>query len=158
MSWEPEPAKHHRLIIDKLDQVEQGIINRLMLFLPPRNGKSTYASILFPAYYLGKNPQRNVITASYAQRLSSLFGKRCRNLVALPDYQNIFGFGLSGDSAAKDEWAIARGGEFEVTSIEVGGGFTATSVDGSVTGRGGHLLIADDIIKGREEAESETVR
>src|SRR4029077_16179306 len=75
------------------------------------------------------------------------FGKRCRNIVGSEHYRSIFGFGLASDSAAKDEWEVEPGGEF-----------TATSVDGAVTGRRGDLILVDDPIKGRKEADSPLVR
>jgi predicted phage terminase large subunit-like protein len=75
------------------------------------------------------------------------FGRKCRNIVARPRYGEIFGTGLAADSSAKDEWETSAGGEF-----------TATSVDGAVTGRRGDLILVDDPVKGRAEADSETVR
>jgi predicted phage terminase large subunit-like protein len=141
------PAAHHDFLINCLELVERGKIRRLMIFMPPGSAKSTYASVLFPSWYMGRNPDKNLIAASYAQRLSSRFGKRCRNIVGSTDYKAIFGFGLAEGSAAKDEWEVASGGEY-----------TATSVDGAVTGRRGDLIIIDDPVKGRAEADSETVR
>lgn len=141
------PAEHHRLLIAELEAVERGDTPRLMIFMPPGSAKSTYASVLFPPWFLGRNPQKSIITASYGQRLSARFGKRCRNIVASPGYKRVFGFGLAADSSAKDEWEVAPGGEF-----------TASSVDGAVTGRRGDLILVDDPIKGRAEADSEVVR
>jgi predicted phage terminase large subunit-like protein len=141
------PAEHHRLLIAELEAIERGENNRLMIFMPPGSAKSTYASIAFPPWYLGRNPAKSIITASYGQRLSMRFGRRCRNLVAHPRYGEIFGCGLAHDSSAKDEWETSVGGEF-----------TATSVDGAVTGRRGDLILVDDPVKGRAEADSELVR
>lgn len=125
----------------------RGSIPRLMVFMPPGSAKSTYGSVLFPPWFMGRNPQKNIITASYGQRLSMRFGKRCRNVVGSPAFRRVFGFGLASDSSAKDEWETDRGGEF-----------TATSVDGSVTGRRGDLILVDDPVKGRKEADSDIVR
>jgi predicted phage terminase large subunit-like protein len=141
------PALHHQLLIRELEAVIRGEVTRLMVFMPPGAAKSTYASILFPPFFLGRNPDKNVICASYSQRLSSRFGKKCRNYVASTEFRAIFGFGLSGDTKAKDEWETAAGGEY-----------TATSIDGAVTGRRGDLIVIDDPIKGRAEADSETIR
>jgi hypothetical protein len=77
-----EMAQHHRLVIEKLEAVERGEIDRLMIFLPPRHGKSLIASQLFPPWYLGRNPERSVIAASYGAELALDFGRRVRNLVA----------------------------------------------------------------------------
>ncbi len=144
IALEDPPVKHHKLIIEKLQGVTDGLIRRLMFFLPPGHAKTTYATKLFPPFFLGKHTDKSVISASYGQRLSSKFGKKARDIVASQKYRNIFGFGLAPGSAARDEWETEQGGEY-----------TATSVDGAATGRRGDLLIADDIVKGREEAESE---
>jgi predicted phage terminase large subunit-like protein len=141
------PAEHHRLMTEKLEAVARGEITRVMLFMPPGSGKSTYASVAFPPYFMGRNPSKNIITASYGQRLSVRFGKKARNIIARPRYRDIFGFGLATDSSAKDEWETERGGEF-----------TATSVDGAVTGRRGNAILVDDPIKGRKQADSPVIR
>jgi hypothetical protein len=106
------PAAHHRLLISKLEAVERGEIPRLMIFMPPGSAKSTYASILFPPWFMGRNPQRSIIGASYAGDLAERFGRRVRNLVGSAEFQRIFGFGLSGDSAAAGRWETERGGEY----------------------------------------------
>jgi predicted phage terminase large subunit-like protein len=141
------PAEHHRMLIAALEAIERGDNDRLMIFMPPGSGKSIYASVAFPPWYLGRNSVKSIITASYGQRLSMRFGRKCRNIVARPRYGEIFGCGLAADSSAKDEWETSAGGEF-----------TATSVDGAVTGRRGDLVVVDDPVKGRAEADSETVR
>lgn len=144
---EPEPQLHHRYLIAKLQDVADGYINRLMVFMPPGSAKSTYASVLYPPWYLGRHEDGKVITASYGQKLSRRFGKKARNILYSDEYRAIFGYGLSGGNAAKDEW-----------ETEVGGEYTATSVDGSVTGRRAGVIIIDDPIKGRKEADSEVTR
>jgi predicted phage terminase large subunit-like protein len=141
------PAEHHRMLIAALEAIERGDNDRLMIFMPPGSGKSIYASVAFPPWYLGRNSVKSIITASYGQRLSMRFGRKCRNIVARPRYGEIFGCGLAADSSAKDEWETSAGGEF-----------TATSVDGAVTGRRGDLVLVGDPVKGRAEADSETVR
>jgi predicted phage terminase large subunit-like protein len=142
-----KPAAHHRLLIDKLEAVERGEVTRLMVFMPPGTAKSTYASVCFPPWFLGRNQKKSIISASYGSRLSLRFGKRCRNIVAGPRYRSVFGFGLASDASAKDEWETATGGEY-----------TATSVDGAVTGRRGDIILVDDPIKGRKEADSILIR
>ena len=96
------PAKHHEMLCARLMEVEAGSIPRLMVLMPPGSAKSTWASVLFPPWYMGRNPKKNVITASYAQRLSRRFGKRCRNIVAGPVFRASFGFGLAPDASAAD--------------------------------------------------------
>jgi predicted phage terminase large subunit-like protein len=141
-------ANHHRLIAAKLEAVERGEIDRLMIFMPPRHGKSELASVRFPAWYLGRNPRNQIITASYAHKLAAKFGRQVRNLIASPEYQGVFpGVSLSADSEAKDLFHTNQNGVY-----------MATGVDGSVTGSGGHLVSIDDPVKGRKEADSEAVR
>jgi predicted phage terminase large subunit-like protein len=141
------PDKHHRLLIDCLEKVERGEIKRLMVLQPPGSSKSTYCSVAFPTWYLGRHQQDEIIAASYAQALSSKFGRRCRNVVSSLAYRRIFGVGLLEDSQARDDWAL-----------ESGGTYYATSVDGSVTGRRANGAVIDDPIKGRAEADSQHMR
>lgn len=141
-------ARHHELIVEKLEAVERGEIDRLMIFMPPRHGKSELASIRFPAWYLGRNPDKFFISASYGQKLSVKFGRKVRNLMAEPRYAQVFpNVCLSEDSQAKDLFNTGQGGQY-----------LATSVDGSITGDGGHVVSIDDPVKGRQEADSETVQ
>jgi predicted phage terminase large subunit-like protein len=142
-----EPARHHEFIISKLEAVARGEIKRLMLFLPPGSAKSTYASVLFPPWFMGNHPALPVIAASHSKELAERFGRRVRNLVGSPMFRETFGFGLSGDSGAAGRWETARGGEY-----------FAVGVDASVTGRRCALGIIDDPVKGRAEADSPTVR
>ena len=81
-----EPARHHLFVNEKLEAVERGEIARLMLFEPPGHAKSTYASHLFPGWYLGRNPARSVIAASHTAQLATRFGRKVRNLFASPDW------------------------------------------------------------------------
>ena len=144
---EPPPAHHHRVLIEKLQQVIDGTLDRLMVFMPPGAAKSTYCSVLLPGSYLGKHPTRRIIAGSYDTGLSTLFGRKVRNMVNGPDYHRIFPIEVAGDTRAKGEW-----------DISTGGGYYATGVGAAVTGRRGHLGILDDLIKGRKDADSQTVR
>src|ERR1700753_4089106 len=74
-------AAHHRLIARKLEAVERGEIQRLMIKMPPRHGKSMLASEFFPAWYLGRNPDHYVVTATYAQDLADDFGRKVKNQI-----------------------------------------------------------------------------
>jgi predicted phage terminase large subunit-like protein len=143
-----ERAPHHELIISKLEAVDLGEIKRLMNFLPPRHGKSLITSSIFPAWILGRHPQHQVIFASYGQELSDDFGRRVRNFIADPIHQATF----PNCRLSKDSIAAHR---FNTTS---GGAYFAVGRGGPITGRGANLLVIDDPIKDREEANSETVR
>jgi len=143
-----EIARHHQAIIEKLEAVERGEITRLMIFLPPRHGKSLTATTMFPAWYMGRHPDRGVVTASYAQDLADDFGRRVRNLLDEPVHKAIFpACRLSEDSRAASRF-----------STSVNGTYFAVGRGGPITGRGAHLLLIDDPIKDAEEARSETVR
>lgn len=123
-----------------------------MVFMPPGSAKSTYATVRFPAYIMGRwdaaGVQKSVICASYGQDLANSFGRKVRNLVRTPEYRSIFPDTiLSQDSQSKSEWETARGNNYK--SVGVGAG---------ITGRRGDLGLIDDPVKGRKDADSETVR
>jgi predicted phage terminase large subunit-like protein len=141
-------SPHLELMISKLEAIERGEINRLMIFLPPRHSKSLTGSSVFPAWYLGRHPDRQVIFASYGQELSEVFGRSVRNFLMDPVHQAVFpNCRISEDSSAAHRFHTTGGGVY----YAVGRG-------GAITGRGAHLLIIDDPIKDREEANSETIR
>ncbi|CAI3958978.1 Phage terminase large subunit [Commensalibacter communis] len=141
-------GSHHRLLCEKLEAVEQGKITRLMVFMPPRHGKSELTSKRFPAWFLGRNPTKQIIAASYSAKLSDSFGRDVRNIVGSSLFKNIFPtVALSSDSKAKDLWETNQGGIF-----------LSAGVGGSMTGYGGDLAIIDDPIKDRQDAESEVIR
>jgi predicted phage terminase large subunit-like protein len=117
-----------------------------MIFMPPGHAKSTYASVLFPAWYVGKNPRNNLISASFNSTLAERFGRKVRDQVSnsfwpFPEVQ------LSGTTKSKGEWETNLGGEY-----------FAAGVGGGITGRRLDLGLIDDPIKGREDADSITIR
>ena len=143
------PAPHHRLLADALEKVERGEIKRLMVFMPPRHGKSELASVRFPAWYLGRNPDRRVIAASYGSVMANKFSRRARNLIDSPAFRRIFpDTELAGDAAAVQFWAI-EGKD---------GQYNAAGVGGGITGEGADLLLIDDPVKDAEAAASLTIR
>ena len=143
-----EPAKHHRLLNTALEEVDAGLWDLLIVTMPPGSAKSSYGSVVFPAWYLGRHPNRCVIAASHTQELAQRFGKRVRNIVGGAEHRKVFPEGgLSGDSTAAVRWDTAKGGEY-----------FAAGVGGSVTGRRADLAVIDDPVKSREDADSETIR
>lgn len=140
-------ASHHKLLNDKLEAVERGEIKRLMVFMPPGSAKSTYASVVFPAWFMGRKRRRNIIVATYASDLARKIGRRMRSIVKQPVYRDIFGTGLSAESSAADEWALENGNEF------MGGGILS-----GITGNRADGIVIDDPIRGRKDADSQTVR
>ena len=141
------PALHHELIIRELEAVERGEVTRLMLALPPGSAKSTYTSVEFPPWFIGRNPKSSVIAASHTLDLAERFGRKARNIVASRDFKNVFDFTISEDSQAAGKWETTTGAEY-----------FAVGVGGSVTGRRADLGIIDDPVKGREDADSERSR
>lgn len=141
-------AQHHEQIAAKLEAVERGEIDRLMIFMPPRHGKSELASKRFPAWCLGRKPERQIIAASYNSDLANDFGRNVRNLVAEPEFQQVFpGVALAPDSQAANRM-----------NTNLGGAYVAAGVGTAVTGRGAHIALIDDPFKDREEADSERRR
>lgn len=142
-----KPAKHHGVLLDALQRVESGEIPRLMVCMPPGSAKSTYTSVVFPPWFMGRNPKLSVIAASHTQELAERFGRRVRNLVASKEFGNVFGIGVADDSASAGRWDTTAGGEY-----------FAAGVGGSITGRRADLAVIDDPVKSREDADSERSR
>jgi predicted phage terminase large subunit-like protein len=142
------PADHHVQIAEALERVERGECKRLMIFMPPRHGKSELASRRFPAWFMGRHPERSIIAASYNSDLAGDFGREVRNIMASPEHEALFsGSKLAQDSKSQNRW-----------HTDQGGGYTAAGVGTAITGRGAHVLLIDDPVKDREAADSEVVR
>lgn len=118
-----------------------------MIFMPPRHGKSELASRRFPAWFLGRQPERSIIAASYNSDLASDFGREVRDIVGSREYSALFAAGLKPDSKAANRWHTTEGGMY-----------VAAGVGTAVTGRGAHVLLIDDPFKDREEADSDKRR
>lgn len=143
-----KPNWHHRVIINYLEMIARGEINRLMILMPPRHGKSELSSIRLPAWYLGRNPDKKVIFSSYSDGFAMYFGKHTRNLCQTPVHKLAFPeCRIRADSSSAQLWETDAGGKY----VAVGRG-------GAVTGHGAHLLILDDMIKNIQEAYSDTIR
>lgn len=140
-------AAHHLLWLNCLQKVEDGEIKRLMGLMPPGSAKSTFTSVVFPTHYLGRFPSTSLIVASYATDLPRKFGRKARSIVKQPIYRRIFNADLSPESMAADEWSLTNGSEWMAAGILTG--ITGNRVDG---------VIWDDLIKGREQADSELIR
>jgi predicted phage terminase large subunit-like protein len=153
--YETGPAEHHSLIISKLEAVERGEIKRLMLFLPPGAAKSTYASVVFPAWYLGRNRDKSIIGGSHTGDLAETFGKRARNTVDSRAFREVFGAGLSETEKGMLKWALKKP---EGRETATGGDYRGVGVSGGITGHRADGIIVDDPVKGREEADSLRMR
>jgi predicted phage terminase large subunit-like protein len=141
-------AKHHRAIAAALEEVEKGNYKRLIITAPPRHGKTELISKLFMSWYCGRNPQNSVIFGTYNEKYATDIGRAVRAYIQHPVYNQIFpDVTLREGSEAADRLQTEQGGLLAF----VGRG-------GTTTGRGGHLLVIDDPIKDRKEADSATIR
>ena len=140
-------APHLELICAELEAIERGDNDSLILTMPPRHGKSMSVTETFPTWFLGRNPKKRVIEVSYSDSLARNFGDKCRRKMEEFGLE-IFGVELDRRRADKSDWGIEGHA----------GGMVAAGIGGSVTGKGADLLIIDDPIKNRLEANSETYR
>ena len=140
-------GKHIHVIADKLQKVENGEIKRLMVFLPPRSSKSVICSKLFPAWYVGKHPQHEILTVSHSDQLASDFGRSVRDLVNYDLFNTVFpDVTLRSDVRAAGKWKTNQGGTYY-----------AAGVRSQIAGRGAHVAILDDVMS-EEDSFSETGR
>lgn len=124
----------------------------IMLSVPPQHGKSMHATETYPSYFLGKFPDEGVIEISYNSDFAEKFGGRNKDKVIMFGY-DLFGIEVAKDSQSKGEWSIVKDGK------KTRGGMMSRGVMSGVTGSSwGDLIIIDDPIKNREEANSETYR
>ena len=137
------PAAHHRLLIRELQAVAEGRIDRLMVMMPPGSAKSTYATILFPAWFMAARPGAALITASHTATLAQDFSRRTQRLVR--EYRDLLGYDT--DNRATDLWYTTNGCRV-----------LAAGVGGAVTGSRADLALIDDPVKSREDADSERMR
>jgi predicted phage terminase large subunit-like protein len=140
-----KPNWHLQAVAEKLSQVASGRIRRLIITLPPRNLKSLYASVALPAWFLGHYPWERVVVVSYSDILARSHANDFRLLVNHPIYQASF-----------PAMCLERDTDREITTTKRGKRF-ATSIEGTLTGFGGNLIIIDDPLK-PGDAMSESVR
>ena len=127
-------GKHHKIFADKLQKVATGEINRLIVNMPPRHTKSEFASTYFPAWIMGKQPNRKIMQTTHTGELAVRFGRKVRNMMDTEEYERIFPqVKLQADSKSAGRWETNGGGEY-----------FAAGVGGAITGRGADLLIIDD--------------
>lgn len=123
-------------------------VRNLLITMPPRHAKTTWGTINFPAYFLGRDPRRFVMSTSYNAILAKDFGRQVRNIISSPTFKDIFPSStISRDKTASD-----------VFRTNDGGAYYGIGLNGTTTGRAANLLIIDDPIKSRVEAESALIR
>ena len=127
-------GKHHRILADMLMAIEAGDKDRICVNIPPRHGKSQLVSIFFPAWFLGRNPNKKVMMVSHTTDLAVDFGRKVRNLISTDAYQAIFStVQLASDSKSAGRWNTNAGGEYY-----------ACGIGSALAGRGADLLLVDD--------------
>jgi hypothetical protein len=139
------PAPHHIFLLRQLEAVSRGDVDRLMVLMPPGSAKSTYASILFPAWWFTQHPVSSVITTSHTANLAEDFGRQVRELVK--EHSPLLGYSLSGSKQAAGHWLTSCRGEY-----------FAAGIRGPLIGRRADLAIIDDPIKSQADADSPLLR
>jgi predicted phage terminase large subunit-like protein len=127
-------GKHHRILADELMAISEGTKDRVCVNIPPRHGKSQLVSIYFPAWFLGRHPDKKVLMVSHTTDLAVDFGRKVRNLIDTPAYKQIFPtVSLASDNKSAGRW-----------NTNVGGEYFACGVGSALAGRGADLLLVDD--------------
>jgi len=140
--------RHHSFLASTLMAVEMGLLHRVIISMPPRHGKSELTSRKYIPWSMGRNPRQSIIFGTYNEEFALDFGRDVRSVMTQPVYQQVFpDVRLGTGSAASDRLQTNQGGVI----FFVGRG-------GSVTGRGAHKLVLDDMIKDRDEANSRPMR
>lgn len=140
-------ATHHKMILREAEDCFLKDTGRLMIFMPPGSAKSTYASIVAPTYLMGKYKRTRVGLFSYADTLAQKMGRRTRAIINQVRYKAAWETELSRDAAAVANFTLTNGSEY-----------MATGILGGATGNRFEMLVIDDPVKGREQADSETIR
>jgi len=139
------PARHHEMLIGHLQDVADGRCDRLIVQMPPGAAKSTYGSVLFPAYFFGRHRGAQIIAAAHTASLAMHFGRQVRR--GLGEQAGFLGLEVARESRGAGRFSLGDGGEY-----------FAAGVRGPITGRRADLIIIDDPVKSWAEAESPGVR
>ncbi len=125
---------HHKKLAKIFTDVIEGRKKRVIINIAPRMGKSEFSSYLFPAYFLGKYPDKKIIMGTHTAGLSEDFGRRVRNLIETEEYHEVFPNTLvADDQKAAGKWSTSAGGQYY-----------AAGVGGALAGRGADLFVIDD--------------
>ena len=143
-----QASKPHKIICETFERVERGEIDRVIITIPPQFGKSSIASIGFPAYTLGHDMTHDVVSISSGVTLAQDFGREVRNMIDGQECQNIFPhLKLADDKKAAGRW-----------KTDAGGSYYAVGIGGSLYGRGATRAIIDDPFGSWEDAQSDLKR
>ncbi len=135
------PVRHQRLLINELEAISHGKADRLMVQMPPGSAKSTYTSILLPAWWLARHPHDFIIAASHTASLATYFGRRARSVIA--ERAGPLGYGIANGDRASSHWFTSAGGEYY-----------SIGTRGAIIGRRADIAIIDDPIKSQADADS----
>ncbi|MEM0953314.1 MAG: phage terminase large subunit [Pseudomonadota bacterium] len=143
------PAEHHDLLNSLLMRLADGDdeLDALMVFMPPGSAKSTYGTVTFPTWYMGLHPNEPIICTSYGAGLAKKFGRKCRQICSSEKYHWLMETGLQADNRAVDDWSLDNGASYMCGGILSG-----------LTGNRAKGIVIDDPVKGREDADSPTIR
>lgn len=139
------PAAHHLLLLEHLQRLTRGDIDRLMVLMPPGSAKSTYTSVIFPPWWFIQHPNSSVIGASHTGSPALQFSKRVRDTI--DQHSARLGYSVAASSRAASYWRTEAGGEYY-----------AAGTRGTVVGRRADLVIIDDPLKSQAEADSPYLR
>lgn len=149
----------HKELCEKLDLWIDKKIKRLMVFMPPRHGKSELGSRRTPALIFGKYPTRNVIATSYSDDLASDMNRDVQRIIDDEPYKRLFPETMLNSknikTSARGNW-LRNASLFEI--VEHGGRYRSAGVGTGITGMGAGYLIIDDPFKDNTEADSPTIR
>ena len=152
-------GRHTTAICDRIDQAikdyRNGISTYLQIKVPFRHGKSDMVSRYLPANFIGQFPDQEVLVAGYTASLTRGFSRACRSIVRDSRYEIVYpDISLSKDEQSIEAWAVH---DRSVEGADLGRAYWE-GLGGSITGKGGALILIDDFFKNREEAESEVMR
>lgn len=152
MNW------HHKLMCEYLNKWVKREIKRLMVFMPPRHGKSELVSRKLPAFIFGQNPDAKIISTSYSADLASAMNRDVQRIIDSPAYKKLFPRTRLNDSNIRTVTgkALRNSDKFEIVGYK--GAYRSAGVDGGITGMGGDYIIIDDPVKNRQDANSPTMR
>lgn len=144
-----ELAAHHMLILDAVQDMLDGKeeVDGILINMPPGSAKSTFGSVVVPAWALGRKPGTNVIAVTYGQELTYRFARRVRSICTSEAYEKIMGATVQAGNTAVEQWSLTNGSDYK-----------ASAVGAAITGMRADLIVIDDPVKDRESADSELIR
>jgi len=150
---------HHEYVANLLTEFAHGKIKKLMLSMPPQHGKSELASRRLVAFLFGINPDLRIAGASYNDTFAAKFNRQVQRIIDSPEYREVFpNTTINSKSSAREDKAnyLRNSHEFEIVGHK--GSYLSVGVGGGITGNPVDILIWDDLIKGRKDAASSTIR